>query len=52
MLNETRLKVYVHAYDVRLKRGHLLEDIDNDYLRLNRLTEEDIIQIHTALGLY
>ena len=51
MLGPTRLMVYKYAYTVRLEQGETLEDIDNSYLELKRLTEEDVEQIHNALGL-
>ena len=51
MLNSTRLKVYINAYNVRLNRGESIEKIDNDYLNLKRLKKEDIEQIHKAIGL-
>lgn len=50
MLSEMRMKVYINAYNVRLERGEKLEDIDNDYLNLKRLTKEDIQKIHAMLG--
>lgn len=50
MLSEMRMKVYINAYNVRLERGEKLEDIDNDYLGLKRLTKEDIQKIHAMLG--
>lgn len=51
MLGPTRLMIYKHAYTVRLEQGERLEEIDQSYLRLKRLTEEEVKQIHNALGL-
>lgn len=50
MLNNTRLKVYIHAYTVRLNRGELLDDIDDSYRKLKRLTDEEISQVHRSLN--
>ena len=49
-MNEMRFKIYLNAYIVRLNRGEKLEDIDNDYLSLKKLTEEDIQKIHRKLN--
>ena len=51
MLGPSRLMIYKYAYNVRLERGEKLEDIDNSYLTLKRLTEDEVKQIHDALGL-
>lgn len=50
MLNPTRLKIYINAYSIRLSRGEKLEDIDADYLKLKRLNEKEIQEIHKKLG--
>ncbi len=49
MLNDSRIKVYINAYTVRLNKGEKLEDIDKDYLDLKRLTESDVKDIHKRL---
>lgn len=49
MLNESRMKVYINAYTVRLQRGEKLEDIDKDYIEMKRLTEKDVKEIHSKL---
>lgn len=46
MLNPTRLKIYVNAYIVRLEKGESIENIDESYLSLNRIKEDDVKQIH------
>lgn len=51
MLNETKLRVYSGAYRIRLKRGEKLSDIDNLYLSMKRLTQEEIEQIHIFMNL-
>ena len=48
-MTNTKLKVYLNAYIIRLNRGEKLEDIDNDYLELKKLTKEDIDRIHAEL---
>ena len=50
MLNKTRLKVYINAYVTRLRNGESLDKIDEDYLNLRRLNEDDIDQIHKYLS--
>ena len=49
MLNNSRIKVYINAYTVRLNKGEKLEDIDKDYIDLKRLTVEDVKEIHKRL---
>ena len=49
-MNETKFKIYLNAYIIRINRGEKLEDIDNDYLNLKKLTEEDIEKIHQKLN--
>lgn len=51
MLNNSRLKVYINAYLVRLGKGEALEDIDKDYLELKRLNKEDIEEIHKKINM-
>ena len=50
MLNESRVKIYINAYLVRVGNGEKITDIDNDYLSINRLSLDDIHQIHKELG--
>lgn len=49
MLNNSRIKVYINAYTVRMNKGEKLEDIDKDYIDLKRLTPEDVKEIHKRL---
>lgn len=49
MLSNSRIKVYINAYTVRLMRGQSIEDIDKDYLDMKRLTPEDVKEIHKRL---
>ena len=51
MLGETRLKIYRHAYSVRMAKGESVSKIDKSYLDMKRLTEEEVKQIHISLGL-
>lgn len=51
MLNNSRIKVYINAYTVRLNKGEKLEDIDKDYIDLKRLTPDDVKEIHKRLKL-
>jgi hypothetical protein len=46
MLNPTKLKTFSHAYRTRMNHGESVESIDELYLSLKRLSEEDIVQIH------
>jgi uncharacterized protein (DUF433 family) len=49
MLNPSRLKVYLNAYIIRMRKGETEEEINKDYKELGRLTDEDITQIHESL---
>jgi hypothetical protein len=49
-LSAMKLKTYVNAYIVRLNRGETMTDIDNLYLSINRLTKDEIDQIHKKLS--
>ena len=50
-MNGTRFKVYKHAYWVRLSRGESLSSIDELYRTKYHLTEDEIKEIHKALGI-
>ena len=49
MLTPTRLKVYLYAYTLRMKKGERLSEIDHDYLSNKELKQDDIEQIHREL---
>lgn len=49
MLNMTRLRLYVNAYNVRMEKGESIESIDNSFLSLKRLKKEEIKQIHDII---
>jgi hypothetical protein len=51
MLNETRLKVLVNAYSVRLGKGESLESIDESLRNIKRVNESDIKKIHDKLNI-
>ena len=43
-----KLTIFVNAYKTRLSNGETLEEIDASY---PKLTEEEIAEIHEALGM-
>ena len=49
MLSPTRLKVYLYAYTVRMKKGESMLSIDTDYLSNKELKKDEIEQIHREL---
>ena len=48
-MTDTKFKIYVNAYVTRLEKGESIESIDNLYIDLSRLTQEDIKKIHNRL---
>ena len=49
MLNETKLKLYMNAYSTRLAKGQMILEIDYLFKNTNRLTDDEIKQVHDAL---
>lgn len=49
MLTESRKKVYVNAYIKRINRGETMEEIDESFISIGRISQEEADYIHTLL---
>lgn len=49
MLTKSRIKVYINAYIKRMNKGETMEEIDNSFISIRRLTQEEADYIHTLL---
>lgn len=49
MLTETRIKIYLNAYNTRLNKGESMDDIDKSFKDMNRLNDKELAMIHEKL---
>ena len=49
MLTESRKKVYVNAYIKRMNRGETMEEIDESFISIGRISQEEADYIHSLL---
>lgn len=50
-MTDSQIKVYINAYIVRLKNGETLEEIDESFISIGRLTQTDCDKLHEMLPL-
>lgn len=49
MLTESRKKVYINAYIKRMNRGETMEEIDESFISIGRISQEEADYIHSLL---
>ena len=49
-LNATREKILLNAYVVRLKKGESLQSIDNSFIKLGKINNNDLERMHMLVN--